>query len=299
MRQAGRYQPEYREIRKKHSLLDICRQPALCAEVTLLPVEQLDTDAAILFSDITLPLGPMGIPFDIVENVGPIIETPIRLANDVERIRDFNGAESLPEVGQTIKILAHELTVPLIGFIGAPFTLASYLVEGGPSKNFIKVKSFMYNQPEAWNVLMTRLTKNLAEYCRYQVKNGCNAIQVFDSWVGQLDQADYDSYVYPYMEILFAALKDLNVPLIHFGIINGHLLERMRDCGATVVGLDWRTSIADGHSRLGTKTAIQGNLDPTSLFGLWETIKGKTDSILDQVTFPGFIFNLGHGILPG
>jgi uroporphyrinogen decarboxylase len=298
MRQAGRYQPEYREIRKQYSLLEICRHPDVCAEVTLLPISQLGVDAAILFSDITLPLGPMGIDFDIVENVGPVIHNPIREAADVERVHSFAAEESLPYVGETIQILHRELPVPLIGFVGAPFTLASYCIEGGPSKNFLRTKGFMYKEPQSWHKFMDTLSRNMGEYLRYQVSNGCQAVQVFDSWVGNLSIADYEEYVYPHMVTLFSMLKNLNVPLIHFGVVTGHLLKLMKECGATVVGLDWRVQPDEAWKLLNYEVAIQGNLDPAALVAPWPVLQKKINDILNRIDRPGFIFNLGHGIMP-
>lgn len=298
MRQAGRYQPEYREVRKKYSLLEICRHPEVCTEVTLLPVAQLGVDAAILFSDITLPIGPMGISFDIVENVGPVIHNPVKTAEDVDRLQLFEGGEALPYVGETIKMLHRELNVPLIGFVGAPFTLASYIIEGGPSKNFTKTKGFMYHQPDAWHRLMAKLSKAMSGYLRYQVQSGVQAIQVFDSWVGNLGAEDYKEYVYPHMVDMFSALKDLDVPLIHFGVVSGHLLEMMKDCGSTVVGLDWRVRIDESWKKLKYEVAVQGNLDPAAIIAPWDIIQSKSKFILDQVDRQGFIFNLGHGIMP-
>lgn len=298
MRQAGRYQPEYREIRKKYSLIEICKHPDVCAEVTILPVQQLGVDAAILFSDITLPLGPMGIPFDIVENVGPVIHTPIRTPEDVERVHHFSGEESLPYVGETLKILKRELNVPTIGFIGAPFTLASYMIEGGPSKNYSKTKGFMYNHPQAWHKLMDKLTVAMIDYLKYQHQSGAEALQVFDSWVGNLGIEDYKEYVFPHMQKLFTSLQSLNVPLIHFGVVTGHLLEMMKDCGASVVGLDWRVRVDESWKRLNYEVAVQGNLDPSAIIAPWNVIEQKCKFILDQVDRPGFIFNLGHGIMP-
>jgi uroporphyrinogen decarboxylase len=298
MRQAGRYQPEYREIRKKYSLLDICRNPEVCTEVTLLPVSQLGVDAAILFSDITLPLEPMGVDFDIVEGTGPVIHNPIVTAADVESLQFFKGEESLPYVGETIKMLVKELKVPLIGFVGAPFTLASYMIEGGPSKNFYKTKLFMYHQPAVWHQLMDKLAVSMADYLIYQVQSGAQAVQVFDSWVGNLSIEDYTEYVYPHMQKMFSALKHLNVPLIHFGVISGHLLKMMKDCGSTVVGLDWRVRIDESWNALNYEAAIQGNLDPAAILAPWDILQKKCSHILTQVDRPGFIFNLGHGIMP-
>jgi uroporphyrinogen decarboxylase len=298
MRQAGRYQPEYREIRKKYSLLDICRHPEVCTEVTLLPVTQLGVDAAILFSDITLPLEPMGVDFDIVEGTGPVIHNPITSMADVDRLQFFEGKDSLPYVGETIRLLVNELKVPLIGFVGGPFTLASYMIEGGPSKNFYKTKLFMYHQPAAWHKLMDKLAISMADYLVFQVNSGAKAIQVFDSWVGNLSIEDYREYVYPHMQKMFSMLQHLNVPLIHFGVINGHLLEMMRDCGSTVVGLDWRVRVDESWKKLNYDVAIQGNLDPAAILAPWDVLQNQCAHILNQVDRPGFIFNLGHGIMP-
>jgi len=298
MRQAGRYQAEYRDVRKKYSLLEICRHPDVCAEVTLLPVAQLNVDAAILFSDITLPLGPMGINFDIVENVGPVIHNPVREAKDVDRILAFDPSQSLEYVGTTIELLKRELKVPLIGFVGAPFTLASYIIEGGPSKSYLKTKTFMYAQTEAWHKLMDILATEMANYLRYQVNKGAAAIQVFDSWVGSLSIEDYRDYVFPHMTKMFSLLKDLDVPLIHFGVVSGHLLPMMKDCGATVVGLDWRVRIDESWKLLNYEVAVQGNLDPAVLVAPENIVHKKTHQILEQIDRPGFIFNLGHGIMP-
>jgi uroporphyrinogen decarboxylase len=298
MRQAGRYQPEYREIRKKYSLLEICRHPDICTEVTLLPVKQLGVDAAILFSDITLPFGPLGLDFDIVEGIGPVIHTPVRNLADVQNLLVFDPSESLSFVGETIANLVSELNVPLIGFVGAPFTLASYMIEGGPSKSFIKTKSFMYNQPEAWHLLMDKLALTMSNYLRYQHTKGAHALQVFDSWVGNLSQEDYRQYVFPHMQKLFSAFEGLDMPLIHFGVVTQHLLTMMKDSGSSVIGLDWRVRIDESWKLLNYEVAIQGNLDPAALIANEDFLKMKIDHILGQVDRPGFIFNLGHGIMP-
>lgn len=298
MRQAGRYQPEYRAIRQKYSLLDICHHPEVCTEVTLLPVQQLGVDAAILFSDITLPFKPMGIDFDIVEGVGPVIHTPIKNRQDVENLIVFDANESLPFVGETIEMLSGALQVPLIGFVGAPFTLASYLLEGGPTKNFSKTKGFMYKEPEHWHLLMDKLTVSMANYLRYQHAKGATALQVFDSWVGNLGVEDYREYVFPHMKKMFSMLADLGAPLIHFGVITGHLLKMMKDCGSTVVGLDWRVRIDESIALLNNEVAVQGNLDPSAILAPWPILEKKLIHILEQVKSPGYIFNLGHGIMP-
>ncbi len=298
MRQAGRYQPEYREIRKKYTLLDICHNPEVCAQVTHLPVEQLGVDAAILFSDITLPFEAMNIAFDIVENKGPVIFEPIATPEDVSRLLSFDASASLAYVGESIKLICDRIDVPLIGFVGAPFTLASYLIEGGPSKNFSKSKGFMYNHSDAWHQMMNILALNMSAYLRYQVESGCSAVQIFDSWVGNLGREDYLEYVYPHMVTLFSAIADLKVPKIHFGVVTGHILDLMRDCGADVVGLDWRVQVDQSAKMLGPDTAVQGNLEPSAILAPWNVLKSKLDYLLERAPEKGFIFNLGHGIMP-
>lgn len=298
MRQAGRYQPEYREIRKNNSLLEICRQPELCAHVTTLPVEQLGVDAGILFSDITLPLEPMGIRFEIKEGVGPVIFNPIATEHDVDSLRPVDAERNIDYVGETIGILSRDLPVPLIGFVGAPFTLASYMIEGGPSKNYYNTKRMMYNSPEVWHKLMHFLAVQMGDYLAYQIRKGCAAVQVFDSWVGSLSIADYEQYIFPHMETLFSRLTDYLVPKIHFGVNTAHLLHKMETCGATVVGLDWRTSVGFANSVLSKGTVTQGNIDPALLLAPWDIVQKRIDELLQDVSKRPHIFNLGHGIMP-
>ncbi|MFO7173079.1 MAG: uroporphyrinogen decarboxylase [Bacillota bacterium] len=299
MRQAGRYQPEYRAIREKYSLLEICRQPELAATVTLLPVRQLGVDAAILFSDIMIPLGGVGVEFEIRESVGPVVHQPIRTLAQVEALRPLEPEESLPYVLEAIRILRRELEVPLIGFAGAPFTLASYLVEGRPSRNFVHTKAMMYRAPEVWRALMNRLTEMVVTYARAQVQAGAEAIQIFDSWVGALAPEDYRTYVLPHMQRLFAGLRDLGVPVIHFGVGTGSLLELMREAGGDVIGVDWRVPLDQAWERVGHDRAVQGNLDPALLLAPPEVLAERTRGILRQAGGrPGHIFNLGHGVLP-
>ncbi len=299
MRQAGRYQPEYRKIKQQYSLTEIVERPEVCTEVTLLPVRQLNVDAAILFADIMTPIGPMGIPNQILPNKGPHIPNPVRSVKDVESIRIPDFAESLPYVGETIRNLSRALKVPLIGFCGAPFTLASYIIEGGPSKSFHYTKTMMYREPEMWASLMKKLVAGMAAYLTYQVDNGAQALQIFDSWVGHLSRQDYDRYVFPYMSDLFGRLKKtLPVPVIHFGVHTGHLLERMQAAGGDVIGIDWKTSLPEAWKRLQYKVAVQGNLDPTLLFAPEPLLKERIYALLDRIDRPGFIFNLGHGVLP-
>ncbi len=299
MRQAGRYQPEYRKIRERYTLPEIVRHPEVTAEVTLMPVQNFGFDAAILFADITTPLYGMGFELDIVEGKGPVIHNPVSTVADVSRIREFDPAESTPFVLEAIRILKGELPVPLIGFSGAPFTLASYLVEGGPSKNFVKVKSFMYSSPAAWWQLMEKLTTAMASYMRAQVEAGADALQVFDSWVGRLTRYDYETYVAPYMRRLFAEMAGLGVPVIHFGTQTMHLLAPMAAAGGDVMGVDTATPLDWARDRLGTRP-VQGNLDPTLLFAPADVLERGVEAVLSaNAGRPGHVFNLGHGVLPG
>ncbi len=299
MRQAGRYQAEYRAIREKYSLVEICQRPELCAEVTRLPVKQLGVDAAILFADILLPLAPMGFGFHFAKGEGPVIESPIRAPADAARLRPLAPAEDLAYVLKAIGYLKDELDVPLIGFCGAPFTLASYLIEGGPSRAFERTKLFMHGEPEAWHRLMDHLTQAMATYLMAQAEAGASALQVFDSWVGCLGPADYQTYVLPHMSRLFEALEGTGVPLLHFGVMTGGLLELQQMAGGHVIGVDWRVALGEAWKRLGRGTAIQGNLDPVLLLGAWEGVAAGAERVLRQAGGrPGHVFNLGHGVLP-
>ncbi|UHA76164.1 uroporphyrinogen decarboxylase [Paenibacillus sp. 481] len=300
MRQAGRYDPDYRKIKEKYSLLEICQQPELAAEVTLMPVHKLGVDAAILYSDIMNPVASIGIDFDIVANVGPVIHNPIRSVADVERLKPFDAEGDLGHVLETIRILDRELKVPLITFVGAPFTIASYLIEGRPSKTYIRTKTMMYETPEIWFALMDKLGDMVIEYLRAQVKHGSKAFQMFDSWVGSLSPRDFQLYVLPTIERIFASVADLDVPKIYFpGVSSGELLPLLHNVKADVIGLDWRVSIAEGRRRLGEKFAVQGNLDPFILTGPMDIIQREAAHIIDQgVQEPGYIFNLGHGLFP-
>ncbi len=300
MRQAGRYQEEYRAIRKKHSLVDICKIPEVCAEVTLLPIQQFGFDAAIVFSDIMIPLEPMGIDFEYKPGVGPIIHNPIEHKKDVERLKELDFSKDLLYTGKSLSILKNELNVPCIGFVGAPFTLASYMLEGGPSKSYIKLKSFMYQESEAWHLLMDKLATNMANYLLFQVESGAMAVQIFDSWVGILSQADYREYVLPHMKIMIQYIKEqTDVPVILFGTNSSHLLLDMKSTGADVIGIDWKTDLPEAWNNMNYEVAVQGNLDPTLLFGEWDLIERRAKTLLDSIpNKPGFIFNLGHGILP-
>jgi uroporphyrinogen decarboxylase len=300
MRQAGRYMPEYRALREKHTLLELCRTPELAVEVTLQPVRALGVDAAILFSDLLLPLAPLGIPFDFVAGEGPVIQKPIRSRADIEALRRFEPREGLGMALEAIRLLRPELTVPLIGFAGAPFTLASYAIEGGHSTSFALTKSLMYSDPDSWHRLAELLAELVRDYLLAQVEAGAQALQVFDSWVGALDGADYREFVQPHVSTIFAGLRDTGVPLIHFGTATGHLLSAQRAAGGDVIGVDWRMGLDEGWRRVGEDVAIQGNLDPTALFAPRERLLARVDDVLRRAAGrPGHIFNLGHGILPG
>jgi uroporphyrinogen decarboxylase len=302
MRQAGRYMPEYRALRQHYTLLQLCRTPDLATEVTLQPIHRLDVDAAIIFSDLLLPLEPMGIPFDFVKGEGPSIHAPLRTAADIDQTRVFEPREALGYVLQAIRQVKRELPahIPLIGFAGAPFTLASYAIEGGHSNNFALTKGLMYQHPDAWHRLCEKLASIVGDYLVAQVEAGVDAVQVFDSWVGALNAADYREFVLPHTRRLFAAVEGRGVPTIHFGTATGSILREMREAGGDVVGADWRIPIDEAWTRIGTDRAIQGNLDPTLLFGPEDRLTRAAEDVLSRVGGrPGHIFNLGHGILPG
>ncbi|MYL32338.1 uroporphyrinogen decarboxylase [Pontibacillus yanchengensis] len=299
MRQAGRSQPEYNALKEKYSLFEITHQPELCAYVTRLPVEQYDVDAAILYKDIMSPLPSIGVDVEIKKGVGPVIDDPIRTKLDVEKLGEINPEEDVPYVLDTIRLLTREqLNVPLIGFSGAPFTLASYMIEGGPSKNYNKTKAMMYSQPETWFLLMDKLADMTIRYVRAQIHAGAKAIQIFDSWVGALNVQDYRFFIKPIMERIFSELREENVPLITFGVGAGHLAKEWNDLPIDVLGLDWRTSIQEARD-MGIQKTLQGNLDPAILLADWDTIESRTKDILDQgMQQPGYVFNLGHGVFP-
>jgi uroporphyrinogen decarboxylase len=300
MRQAGRYQKEYRELRERHGILEICRNPELAAQVTKLPVGQLGVDAAILFSDIVVPLAAMGVEVRMEEGVGPVIDSPIRTSADVSRLHPLEPEENVPFVLEAVRALSGELDVPLIGFSGAPFTLASYLVEGGPSRTFARTKALMHGDEAAWRSLMDLLAGSVLAYLRAQVEAGASAIQLFDSWVGSLAPDEYEQHVLPASRRILSGLSDLRVPRIHFGVGTGELLELMRDAGADVVGVDWRVPLDRAWARLGPDMAVQGNLDPVVLLSRWEVVERKAAGVLSRAGGrPGHIFNLGHGVLPG
>jgi uroporphyrinogen decarboxylase len=299
MRQAGRYLPEYRELRKRKDILDLCRDPELVVEATLQPLRRMPLDAAILFSDIMVPVAATGVEVGIESGVGPMIAHPIRSAEQVYRLRPLLPETDVPFVMEAIRLLRKELSVPLIGFSGAPFTLASYLIEGGPSRNHERTKSFMHSEPEAWTDLMTTLAGSTLSYLRAQVQAGAQAVQVFDSWVGALDPDDYTLFVLPAMRQIFEGLIDLEVPKIHFGVGTGELLALMRDAGADVMGIDWRVPLHEAWERVGFDVAVQGNLDPAVCVAPWEAVEPKALAVLRRAAGrPGHVFNLGHGVLP-
>ncbi|MBB2481182.1 uroporphyrinogen decarboxylase [Bacillus sp. APMAM] len=299
MRQAGRSQPEYRALKEKYSLFEITHQPELCAYVTRLPVEQYNVDAAILYKDIMSPLPSIGVDVEIKSGIGPVINNPIRSASDVEKLGEIHPEEDVPYVLDTIKLLTQEqLTVPLIGFAGAPFTVSSYMIEGGPSKDYKKTKAFMYTEPKAWFMLMDKLAEMTITYVRAQIKAGASAIQIFDSWVGALNVEDYRTFIKPVMTKIFSELRKENVPLIMFGVGASHLALEWNDLPLDVVGLDWRLPIREARAK-GVNKAVQGNLDPTVLLAPWDVLEERVKSILDQgMELPGYIFNLGHGVFP-
>jgi uroporphyrinogen decarboxylase len=299
MRQAGRYMPEYRAVRKTHSLIEICKNPQLAAEVTITAAEILRVDAAIIFADLLLPLEVMGLPFHFSAGEGPVIERPLRSAPDIARLRTDSAAD-LGYVAEAVRLVTKYFgsKLPVIGFCGAPFTLASYMIEGGGSRNYIHAKTMMYSQPEAFDELLGKLASVTAEYATEQVRAGADVIQVFDSWVGCLSVEDYRQYVLPRTTRLVRKLKESGAPVIYFGTDSATLLPSMKETGADVIGLDWRIPLDEGWARLGGG-AVQGNLDPVALFSDWEQVRHRTQEILDHAAGrPGHIFNLGHGILP-
>jgi uroporphyrinogen decarboxylase len=302
MRQAGRYMPEYRAIRRRHSILEICHSPQLAAEVTITAAEKLGVDAAIIFADLLLPLEALGVPFHFAEGEGPVVEKPVRCADDVEALRNIGaGADELGYVAESIRLVTRHFAqrLPVIGFCGAPFTLASYLIEGGSSRHYLHTKKMMYTAPHAWDGLMSKLVTVLADYAGQQAEAGADALQIFDSWVGCLAPQDYRQFVLPHTADLVKALKKWDVPIIYFGTDTATLLESMQEAGADVIGLDWRVDLDDAWRRLQFRGAVQGNLDPAALFAGWPAVRERAEQILRRAGGrPGHIFNLGHGILP-
>ncbi|HDJ6466088.1 TPA: uroporphyrinogen decarboxylase [Staphylococcus aureus] len=300
MRQAGRSQPEYRKLKEKYSLFDITHQPELCAYVTYLPVDNYHTDAAILYKDIMTPLKPIGVDVEIKSGIGPVIHNPIKTIQDVEKLSQIDPERDVPYVLDTIKLLTEEkLNVPLIGFTGAPFTLASYMIEGGPSKNYNFTKAMMYRDEATWFALMNHLVDVSVKYVTAQVEAGAELIQIFDSWVGALNVEDYRRYIKPHMIRLISEVKEKHdVPVILFGVGASHLINEWNDLPIDVLGLDWRTSINQAQ-QLGVTKTLQGNLDPSILLAPWNVIEERLKPILDQgMENDKHIFNLGHGVFP-
>jgi uroporphyrinogen decarboxylase len=298
MRQAGRALPEYRAIREKWSMDDIIRTPDLAVEVTLQPVRRYGVDAAILFSDIVTPLIAIGVPIHLREGIGPVIESPFRNDHDLARLRDIDPEADMPYVLDTICMLVEELSVPLIGFAGAPFTLASYLIEGGPSKSYAKTKALMYREPRLFGDLLARLAAIVLGTLRAQVEAGADAVQLFDSWAGQLSPDDYATHVLPHSRTVLEGLGDLGVPRIHFGVGTGELLHLMADAGADVVGVDWRTPLDRARRIVGKGVAVQGNLDPSLCLAPWRVVADRVRDVIQRGGGAGHVFNLGHGVLP-
>ncbi len=300
MRQAGRYLPEYRKIREDHDVIAISKSPELASEVSSLPVKVLGVDAAIMFADIMLPLEGMGVKFEIKEGLGPVIQEPMRTVRDVEALRELHPDADVEFVLEAIKLTKEKLSglAPLIGFSGAPFTLASYLIEGHATRDFVNTKALMYQEPETWRMLMEKLATAMTDYLKAQVHAGVDAVQLFDSWVGCLGPQDYRQYVLPYSQRIFKDLERAGVPRIHFGTGTATLLEEMREAGGDVFSVDWRIPIDEAWRRLGHDVSIQGNLDPASLLGDLTLVKNQASDILTRVGGrPGHIFNLGHGML--
>jgi uroporphyrinogen decarboxylase len=300
MRQAGRYMAEYRSLRAKHSMLELCKTPELAAQVTLQPIDRFPFDAAIIFADILLPLEPMGLSLEFAEGEGPVIHNPVRDHAAVERLNVVDGGE-LDYVAEAIRQARRALNgrVPLIGFAGAPFTLASYAIEGGSSRNYLLTKQMMYCEPKAWHQLMDKFARVITGYLRRQIKAGAQAIQLFDSWVGCLSVGDYIEYVLPHVQLIFEGLKREGVPMIHFGTGTSAMLRQMREAGGNVIGVDWRIHLDEAWATVGHDVAVQGNLDPLTLFAPLHEIERRVEDILRRAgERPGHIFNLGHGILP-
>jgi len=299
MRQAGRCLADYRALRQRYDILTLAKTPELCAQVTLMPIEAFGVDAAVMFADIMLPLEPMGVELEIQPDVGPIIHNPIRSLADVERLRLFEPAEEVPFVTDAIRLVRRELAgrKAVIGFSGAPFTLACYLIEGGPSREYARAKSFMYREPQAWALLMSKLTEVVVRYLRAQVEAGGQVVQLFDSWVGALSPADYEQYVQPHVARIFSALRD--VPTIHFGAGSAALLELMASAGGDVISIDAHQSLDVAWARVGYERGVQGNLDATRVLAGWKATKDGADDVLRRAASrAGHIFNLGHGVLP-
>jgi uroporphyrinogen decarboxylase len=300
MRQAGRYMAEYRSLRAKHSILELCKTPELAAQVTLQPIDRFPLDAAIIFADILLPLEAMGLKLEFAHGEGPVIHNPLTDRGSVEQLKIIDGDE-LSYVAEAVRLTRQALQgrVPLIGFAGAPFTLASYAIEGGGSRNYILTKQLMYRESDVWHKLMDKLARVVTGYLRRQVRAGAQAIQLFDSWVGCLAPGDYEEYVLPHVQLIFEGMKREGVPLIYFGTGTSAILRQMRQAGGDVIGIDWRIYLDEAWTSVGHDVAVQGNLDPMVLFAPLHEIERRVEDILRRAAGrPGHIFNLGHGILP-
>jgi uroporphyrinogen decarboxylase len=298
MRQAGRSLPGYRELRKRYGLFDVCRQPELCAEVTLEPVRVHGVDAAVMFADIMLPVLGMGIDVELVEGMGPVVERPVQTMSDVERLHIPEPEDAVPFVLEAVGLVRDALAPEqaLVGFSGGPFTVAGYVIEGKPTRDFVRTKRCMYGAPEVWHGLMEKLTETFAAYLRAKVRAGADVVQLFDSWVGALSRADYEEFVAPYSA---RVLEAVDVPTIHFGTGTAHLLEAMSATGGNMIGLDWRVRLSEAWERVGHDRGVQGNLDPALLLGPYERVARAAEQILeDAVGRSGHVFNLGHGVLP-
>jgi uroporphyrinogen decarboxylase len=301
LRQAGRYMPEYRNLRQRYGLMEMFKTPEIAAEVTLQPLKALEIDAAIIFADILLPLEGMGVGIEFAEGEGPVIHRPVRSRSDADRLRVVDPEEDLGYVLKALRMVRGEIDGrhALVGFAGAPFTLASYMIEGGSSRSYLLTKQLMYNHPDVWDITMEKLVATISAYLIAQVRAGAQVVQLFDSWVGCLNPSDYRDYVLPHARKIFTALRAVGVPSIHFGTGNADLLPLMREAGGDLVGVDWRTHLDDAWSRIGSGAGIQGNLDPATLFAPWDLIQNRAKEILDRIGGrPGHIFNVGHGILP-
>jgi uroporphyrinogen decarboxylase len=299
MRQAGRSLPEYRAVRGEGSILDAIRQPELAAEITLQPVRRYGVDAAILYSDIVVPVFAVGFGVDVAPGIGPVVEQPFRSKDDLARLRALEPEEDVPYVLETVRILRGELDVPLIGFAGAPFTVASYLVEGRPSRTYARTKALMKGEPATWHALLDTLAELALSFLRAQVAAGAQAVQLFDSWAGALSPEDYEELVLPASRRIFDGLADLGVPRLHFGVGTGELLRLMGEAGADVVGVDWRVPLDEATARIGPERAVQGNLDPAVCLAPWAAVEAEVRKVLKAgEAAPGHVFNLGHGVLP-
>jgi len=299
MRQAGRYMPEYRQLREQYSILELIKTPELACEVTLQPVNAFDIDAAIIFADILPPLEGMGLELDFINGEGPVIYNPVRCADDVQNLKVPPPEESLWFTLEAVRLARAALNIPLIGFSGAPYTLAAYAIEGGSSKNYRRTKGMMMGDPATWHQLMEKLSQVVGEYLLAQARAGAQVLQIFDSWVGSLSPDDYRQYVMPHSRRAIDIASQAGVPIIHFGTGTNGLLELMRDAGGDVIGVDWGIDLDIAWERIGNNHAIQGNLDPVALFAPWEALQARAQQVIDKANQrPGHIFNLGHGILP-